>query len=157
MESGDVFAAVLENRSGALGCCVLDTSRARLSLYTLFESSASCVNALALLETLQPSAVLVCAGGSNLRCCFSAAAQSGSLRNLLVVKQRSDFDDTRGCVMVNLVARPQDKVRARIGGCARVQSLSKRLSHRIASIESGFICRLLPQRLCSRISAMSAA
>jgi len=108
-----VFAAVLENRSGMVGCAVINTAKAQLFLHSVCESSASCVNTLSLLEALQPSAVLVCAGGANvLRCFANVAAESPSLSRVLVVKERSAFDDTRGASMVRVAAREQDKVRA---------------------------------------------
>ena len=108
--NGSVFAAVLENRSGVCGTCVVDTSTARITLQTLCESSASCVHTISYLEAVEPSVVIVCAGGAPLLRSFAAAAAQTALSTKCVPKLRSAFDDTRGASMLRLLARPEDKV-----------------------------------------------
>jgi hypothetical protein len=109
--NGSVFAAVLENRSGVVGCCVVDTVAARITLNTLCESSASCVHTISYLEAVAPSVLIVCAGGAPLLRSFAAAvAQNTALAARCVPKLRASFDDTRGANMLRLLARPEDKV-----------------------------------------------
>ena len=101
--STTILAAV-DNGRGQVGVAVLCLATGTLRLLqTLEESPSSFSNAEAAIDAAAPDVVVVCATGA------SGLVEQLSSRYSLVRAPRSQFDDTRGAVMVRQLARASDK------------------------------------------------
>ena len=99
--------AAVDNGRGQVGVAVLSLETGTLRLLQTLEESPSCFsNAEAAIDAAAPDLVVVCA---------TSSAKGGGLvellssRYALVRSPRSQFDDTRGAVMVRQLARASDK------------------------------------------------